>query len=270
MASLRRRALAAGFTLCIGTMTATAVAQTQPAAAVPAPAPSQDVAAGEVDADAVAALKRMSAYLTSLNTAEITSTGSLDVVTNDGQRIQFDAVTDYKLRKPNAFVIDNSSDAKSRRFIYDGKQFTVYAPKLDFYATVPAPATTREVLETLYKRYGIALPLEDLFRWNDPAGVKIDKLKSGYVAGTATLDGVETDHYAFRQADIDWEIWIDKGDQPLPRKVVIVDRTDPANPTFIARLAWKVNPSFSDSDFAFVPGKDAKRIELASYKESGE
>ena len=36
----------------------------------------------------------------------------------------------------------------------------------------------------------------------------------------ATIDGVATDHYAFREADVDWEVWIQKGDQPLPRKLV--------------------------------------------------
>lgn len=269
MTSLRPRIFALGIILCVGTAPLSAAPPTTGTTMPKATAP-QIVSPGVVDPNSVAALKRMSAYLTSLNTAAITSEGSLDVVTDDGQRIQLDGVTKYRLRKPNGFVIDYVSDAKSRQFIYDGKQFTVYAPKLDFYATVPAPATNREVLDTIYKRFGIALPLEDLFRWNDPSGLRVDALKSGYLAGTATLDGVETDHYAFRETDVDWEIWIEKGDRPLPRKVVIVDRTVPANPTFIARLNWTVNPAFTDSDFAFVPDKDAMRIELAVYEESGE
>jgi hypothetical protein len=33
---------------------------------------------------------------------------------------------------------------KSRRFIYDGKNFTVYSPQLGYYSTVAAPATTRK------------------------------------------------------------------------------------------------------------------------------
>jgi len=48
---------------------------------------------------------------------------------------------------------------------------------------------------------------------------------------------------------------------------VIVDRTDPARPAFTARLKWTLNPTFSESDFAFVPGADAKKIQLATYKE---
>jgi hypothetical protein len=268
MTSLRPRTLAVGLILCLGTAPLSAVAQT--GTDMPQVAAPQIDSPGVVEPDSVAALKRMSAYLMSLNTAGITSEGSLDVVTDDGQRIQLDGVTTYKIRKPNGFVIDYVSDAKSRRFIYDGKQFTVYSPKLDFYATVPAPATNREVLDTLYNRFGIALPLEDLFRWNDPNGLRADKLKSGFQAGTATLDGVPTDHYAFREDDVDWEIWIEKGDRPVPRKVVIVDRTDPNRPTFIARLKWTVNPTFSDRDFAFVPDKDAKRIEQATFEQSGE
>ncbi|WP_430284773.1 DUF2092 domain-containing protein, partial [Salmonella enterica] len=48
------------------------------------------------------------------------------------QRIQLDGRTTYKVRKPNGFVIDYESDIKSRRFVYDGKNFTVYSPKLGF------------------------------------------------------------------------------------------------------------------------------------------
>src|SRR3954451_13448713 len=122
---------------------------------------------GSVEPDAVAALKRMSSYLTSLNTAQITSNGSLDVVTQDGQRIQLDGVTNYKLRKPG-FAIDFDSDLKKRRFFYDGKNFTEYSPSVGFYASTAAPPTNRDALDVMYTKYGIKLPLDDLFRWSDP------------------------------------------------------------------------------------------------------
>jgi hypothetical protein len=221
---------------------------------------------GVVEDTAIDAIKDMSNYLMSATTLAITSQGSLDVVTNDGQRIQLDGVTRYKVRKPG-FVIDYESNIKSRRFIYDGKTFTVYSPKLGFYAQAPAPATNREVLDAIYQKYGISLPLEDLFRWGDGSNAdRIQALKSAYEVGTATIDGVDTDHFAFREADVDWEVWIQKGDQPLPRKLVIVDRTDPARPTFIARLSWQINPTFTDADFTFVPDANAKKIQLATYK----
>ena len=211
----------------------------------------------------------MSSFLRNASTLAIKSEGSLDVVTNDGQRIQLDGTTSYKIRRPG-FVIDYASDMKNRRFIYDGKTFTVYTPGLGFYASVPAPPTNREALDMVYKKFGIALPLEDLFRWGDGTSAdRIQTIKAAYAVGTATIDGVETNHYAFREADVDWEVWIQQGDQPLPKKLVIVDRSDPARPTFTAKLDWQVNPTFADSDFAFTPDSDAKRIELASYKGMG-
>ena len=276
MAGFPIRALALGLALTVASVQI-GVAQTAPEAQ-PTPPPRSGVAMpqwarpdpivteGVIEDEAVQAVKDMSNYLMSLNTIGITSVGSLDVVTNDGQRIQLDGTTNYKVRKPG-FVIDYVSDQKSRRFIYDGKNFTVYSPLLGYYSTVQAPGTNREVLDTIYNKYGIALPLEDLFRWGDGTNAdRIQALKSAYEVGSATIDGVETDHFAFREADVDWEVWIQKGDQPLPRKLVIVDRTDPARPTFTARLNWQVNPAFTDADFAFVPDANAKKIQLATFK----
>ena len=244
-----------------------AAAQTQ--AKAPKKNGDKTTVPGTVDPEAVAALKEMSGYLTSLKTAQIRSNGSLDVVTEDGQRIQLDGVTNYKLRKPSGFAIDYDSDLKKRRFFYDGKQFTVFAPTTGFYSTVAAPPTNKDTLAEIYNKRGIKLPLEDLFRWSDPDGHRVDALKSAYQVGTATLDGVGTDHYAFREADTDWEVWIQQGQQPVPRKLVIVDRTDPAHPTFVARLDWKVNPTLTDNDFTFVPNADAKRIPMATYIAAG-
>src|SRR6059058_3180498 len=162
---------------------------------------------GVVEPAAIEALKSMSTYLSTATTLGVTSQGSLDVVTDDGQRIQLDGTTQYKIRRPG-FVIDYVSDVKDRRFIYDGKNFTVYSPKLGFYATVAAPPTNREMLDTVYKKFGIALPLEDLFRWGDgSSAVRLQAFKSAYALGTATIDGAETDHYAFREPDVDWEVW---------------------------------------------------------------
>ncbi len=48
----------------------------------------------------------------------------------------------------------------------------------------------------------------------------------------ATLDGVLTNQYAFRQGEVDWSVWIEQGDRPLPRKLMIIDRSRPSSPPF--------------------------------------
>ena len=274
MSRLPRTAIGIGLALALATVQGAAAqdAGQRSGAAMPEFAQDDPIAnEGVIEDGAIDALKEMSTFLMSANTLGITSQGSLDVVTNDGQRIQLDGVTTYKARKPAGFVVDYQSDIKSRKFMYDGKTFTIYSPKLGYYSSVPAPGTNKEVLDTIYSKFGIQLPLEDLFRWGDGTNAdRIAALKSAYEVGTATIDGVETDHFAFREADVDWEVWVQKGDQPWPRKLVIVDRTDPARPTFTARLTWQLNPAYTDADFAFVPDANAKRIQIATYKGSGE
>src|SRR3954453_1131703 len=268
MRSLYGRAFAVALAVAVGSTQSDAAQSRSAPSSLRAVSKNPVAREGIVDPAAIEALKRMSAYVTTATRLGIASQGSLDVVTKDGQRLHLAGTTQYKIRRPG-FVIDYASDIKDRRFIYDGKTFTVYSPKLGYYATVAAPATNREVLDTIYKKFGIALPLEDLFRWGDgSSAARLQALKSAYAVGTATIDGAETDHYAFREADVDGEVWIQRGDQPLPRKLVIVDRTDPSRPTFMARLNWQVNPTFADSDFAFVADGNAKRIQLATFKGS--
>ena len=268
-----RTALFLGLGLSLA-MTQVAAAQTTPEAQpdrsqqFPTSGTADPIAnEGTIEDGAIDALKEMSNYLMAAKTLGIVSRASRDVVTNDGQRIQLEGTATYKVRRPG-FVIDYVSDIKSRRFIYDGKNFTVYSPKLGFYASAPAPGTNKEVLDTIYSKFGIALPLEDLFRWGSDGAnaARIQALRSAYKVGTVTLDGVPTDHFAFREDDVDWEVWIQQGDQPLPRKLVIVDRNDPAKPGFSTRLQWQVNPAFTDADFAFVPDANAKRIQLATFE----
>lgn len=246
-----------------------ALSATPSAGQSPSSPPSGAQQGGEVDSDAVDALKEMSAYLAKFNSEEIHAETTRDLVAQNGQRVQITGVSDYKLRRPNAFRIDVKTDYRNRQFYYDGKQFTIYAPDLGYYAAIAAPPTILQTIDLVEARYGVDLPLDDLFRWNEPSGAQVQQLSSAFYLGPATIDGVATDHYAFRQKDgkTDWEIWIQQGDQPLPRKLVIVDRTDEARPTYTARLSWNLNPSLSPDAFTFRPGADTKQIRLATLEQ---
>jgi hypothetical protein len=224
-------------------------------------------AAPKVQPEALRALEGMSAYLATLKSFRVTSQTSLDVVTVEGQRVQLDGVVTYKVRRPDRFIIDFSTALKKRRYVYDGKTFVLFAPELGYYARVPAPPTNTQTLDLLWDKFGIVLPLEDLFRWNAADNRRSrEKLVSGFDVGPAIVDGVATEQYAFREGELDWQVWIKNGSQPLPVKVMIVSHKDPANPAYIARLAWVLNPVFTDAEFDFRPGPTLKPIRLTSAK----
>jgi hypothetical protein len=236
-----------------------------------ASAAATEAVAPDVDPRAVEALKAMSTYLSSLNSFRLVSEGSLDVITVDDQKVQLDMVTTYQVKRPGIRV-DWVSDQKNRQFYYDGKSFTLVAPTLGYYSTIEAPPTNREFLTALKERTGIELPLADLFRWADADHADdIALLTSAFSVGTATLDGVATDHWAYRTDDYDWELWIEQGDRPIPRKFVLIDRTDPTLPAFTARLSWQTNPNLDPAVFTYVPtGKETAIQFAAATEEAGQ
>jgi hypothetical protein len=244
-------------------------AQTAPAPA-PAPAPAAaadtDPTTPVVEPEARQALERMSAYLGTLTSFEIKTQTSLDIVTEIGQRVQIDGTAHYKVRRPNGFVIDVVTDMKKRSFYYDGKSFTVFSPQHDYYATVAAPDTILKTLDVLWGQFGLALPLEDLFRWNDAKSRRTDELSSAFLVGPATIDGVLTNQYAFRQGEVDWSVWIEQGDRPLPRKLLIIDRSQAEQPAYVARLSWTLKPTFAADTFTYKAGPNAKSIRMSTLE----
>jgi hypothetical protein len=227
-----------------------------PAVAQPAaPAPA-------VDAASVAALNSMSAYLRTLKTFQVEAATTTDEVLDDGQLVKYSGTTNIVAQFPNKLLADVSSDRNERQYVYDGKTFTLLARRVGYYATVPAPATVRELADVLSAKYDIEVPLSDLFLWGAP-GWNSASITSALDLGPGEVGGTTCQHYAFRQEGVDWQIWIQKGDFPLPRKLVITTLTDPARPQHSATYTWNLAPSVNDAAFTFTPPKGASKIVLA-------
>src|SRR6185295_7579263 len=89
---------------------------------------------------------------------------------------------------------------------------------------------------------------------------KDSTITSAMVIGPSQVGGVTCGHYAFRQPGLDWQIWIQQGDYPLPRKLVLTTLTDEARPQHTAVYTWNATPSFNDAAFTFDPPSDAQKI----------
>jgi len=60
------------------------------------------------------------------------------------------------------------------------------------------------------------------------------------MSARAVVDGVECEHLAFRGVDTDWQIWIETGARPVPRKYVITSKTLAGAPQYTLRIKdWK-------------------------------
>jgi len=221
-----------------------------------------------IDPAAMEALNKMGAYLRGLKAFQVDSEVTNDDVLDDGQ-IMTDIRTNTLLAvSPNFLRAELKSDDKDVFLFFDGKHFTVYGKLVNYYATVPAPATTAQLVDKVYNDYDIEIPLVDLFKWGTDNSA-IRKVTSAFDAGPSTVQGITCEHYAFRQQGLDWQIWIQLGEYPLPRKFVIRTLTDDARPQHTSNLVWNLAPSYNEAAFAFDPPAGALRIELKDISANG-
>jgi hypothetical protein len=244
-------ALAAALTL-LPTPVAGQEAAADQAAAAPAIAPT-----------AIPALEAMGAYLRTLKAFQVEAVSSREEVLDNGLKAESSGHTMLLARLPDRLYVDSTGDRRQRQYYYDGKEFTLYARRPNLYATAPAPATVAELASTLDEKYGIEMPLVDLFRWGT-SSTATSAITEAVDLGASAVDGVSCQHYAFRQEGLDWQIWIQRGDFPLPRRMVLTTTTDEARPQYEASYTWNLAPAFSDAAFTFVPPAGAQKIVFAA------
>jgi len=220
-----------------------------------------------INADAIAALNSMGSYLRALKAFQVEAVTTKDDVLDDGELIQFDTHVNLLARMPDRLRIEVTSSRQHRLYFYDGKNFTLYAQRVNYYATVPAPATVGKLAEEVDDKYGIQLPLEDLFYWGGPKS-KVGDITGAIDVGPAEVGGVTCEQYAFRQPGLNWQIWIQQGEFPLPRKLVLSTLTDEARPQYSSVLQWNLAPSFNEAAFQFDPPTDAQKIVFAGANAS--
>ncbi len=226
---------------------------------------TQESQAPALDPDAMALLNKMGAYMRTLTAFQVVSTTSREDVLDDGQKIATDGTVDLLIQRPNRMRVEITSDARHRMFFYDGKSFTMWARLVNYYATVPAPPTLAQLNDVLADKYDIELPLADLFYWGTDQA-KVNLVKSAIDVGPSQVGGVSSEHLAFRQEGVDWQLWVQSGQYPLPRKLVITTTSDEARPQYTSILTWNLAPAFNDAAFTFDPPADAHKIALKEVK----
>jgi hypothetical protein len=230
---------------------------------VAATLPAADTPAGaKVDPKADKYLKAMSSYLAELKRFAFHVEMFFDMVQDDGLKIQFSNSREESVRRPNKIYGKTAGDTANSNFYYDGKTVTVHDRARKTYATEKVPGTIDAMLDDLHDRFGIEQPLAD-FLFSDPYKILKENVESGIYVGESHVGKTKCHHLAFRQRLLDWQIWIQDGEKPLPRKFVITFKRQIDEPQFIALFhAWDTNLELPDNLFEFQPPADAQKVDF--------
>ena len=205
-------------------------------------------------------LRQMSDYLAKQNQFQVNVQKSVEVVLDSGQKLQFDNTVSVTVRRPNGIHTIRKGLAFDQEVFYDGKQLTLYRTQQNYYATIDAPSTIDQMLDYAIDKLGVTAPAADLL-YSNPYQVLMENVKTGSYVGATLLNGVKCHQLAFRGKDVDWQIWIEDGDRPVPRKFVLTSTKIKGAPQYIGVFSdWDFAPQLSETEFTFVPPKEAVKI----------
>jgi hypothetical protein len=215
--------------------------QPEPSGVLPAP----PVVTGQ----ASDALRRMSRFLAESKSFAFQADVVYEVVLGDGQKIQYGSRLEAALRRPGELRVDIDGDQYETFFLIDDGQFTFGDIRPGVLAKSKVPRDLDAAMDDAFLRLGMSVPVADLL-YSDPYAVLMESAQWGRQVGIHDVRGVPCIHLAFTSEGLDWQIWIEDGPEPLPRKFVVDWKHLVGSPTYSATFTkWKLNPKLK-KDFA--------------------
>jgi hypothetical protein len=212
--------------------------------------------------DALRILKSMSDYLGSQSGFSAEFDVDLEVITPDIQKIQFSSTGKVMLSRPDKLRAERLGGYSHVELVFDGGVLTLVDKDRNVFAQAEAAGSVDQLIDRLRQDVGIEMPGGDLLLsevYDDLSSRVIDAKH----IGSGIVDGVECEHLAFRNADTDWQIWIEAGDRPVPCKYVITSKTLAAAPQYTLRMhSWIFDPAPGADAFRFAPPEGATEVAL--------
>lgn len=210
--------------------------------------------------DAKAILKTMSDYVSSQQTLELTFDSDIEVITPQLEKIQFTNSGEALINRPDKLRAHRVGGYADVAMFFDGKTVSILGNHINAYAQFDAPGSVDQLLESLRAGHGIALPGADLLLSNSYDVLVAGVIEAKYI-GRGVIDGLECEHLAFRNHDTDWQLWVEVGEKPIPRKLVITSKTLNSAPQYTLRVkSWKTDVAPAADAFTFTPPPGAEKL----------
>jgi hypothetical protein len=222
----------------------------------------------DLDPETDRILRDMSAFLEGQTQFRFRTVVVYDVVENDLFKVQYTARQKVEVRRPDHFRAHYDGDLAEHTAYYDGATFTYLDNVERFYGTLAAPATIDEMLDKLIDEAGIQIVVSDLL-YSSPYDALTEVSEYSDYLGIHAVGEHRCHHIAVRTPAVDWQLWVDVGDEPLPRRMVLTNRDDPTQPQYTVNFVeWDLDPHLPRERFVFEPPEGALRVRFGERKQA--
>jgi hypothetical protein len=218
------------------------------------------------EADAKNLLKAMADYMSSQKDISFAFDAILEVITKDDQKLALASSGAIIMNRSGKIRATRSGGHSDIEMVFDGKTLTLFGGNLNLYSQVEIPGTVDNLIDVLRNDYDRPLPAADLLLSN-----VYEELMAGVIdvkdLGSGVIGGIECDYFAFRNEEVDWQIWIAQGDNPYPVRYVITSKDMPHSPQYTIEIRdWKTGSAVASDDFVFENSTNATKVDVEDLK----
>jgi hypothetical protein len=228
-----------------------------------APAATMDDA--EIGKDVLDILTRMTEFISGAQAYTLVAEMGHEVLQRDGQTLEFGSSITATLQRPSqANVRFDNRDGDKSSIVLNGETISVFSIRenLHVYDVTHQPGDIDTSFVFLAEQLGTPDQLHHFFSIDLTDSMK-STAKSGYYVGEATIAGILCDNLALRNEDEDVQLWIAKGDRPVPRRIVVKYKNLEGQPQFWVQFEeWNFSPTLSETVFSYSPPAHADRVDF--------
>jgi hypothetical protein len=202
----------------------------------------------------------MSDYLAGLQSFTVQNFAVDETAMKTGEKIQATSDSEITIQRPNHMKSTQRGSGEGLALYYDGKTMTIACKGSNSFESVAAPDNLDGAIDKMRKHFKVDAPGADLL-YTNPYNILMEQVVSGRVIGHETIQGIPATHLAFQGEEVDFQLWIKDGSQPLPLRFVITTKNVKSNPQFTVQLSnWNTQPALTGLEFGFHAPAGAKPV----------
>jgi hypothetical protein len=204
------------------------------------------------DPAAEALVKKMSDYMGGLKSFSADAAVVDEMIMGDGLKLTALRSGSFKIRRPDHFYMSRKGMVRDQEVYYDGKHLRVHAKTAGAVLDLPAEGDVDMVLNKAVEVFGAELPARDLLS-ADSYTPLMEAVEESAALGLVDIDGRTCRHLVFRTDEVDWQLWVEEGDRPLPCRYTITSKWTYAAPQYSVTFSnWAMDPELTDDVFSFT------------------
>jgi hypothetical protein len=209
-----------------------------------------------------ALIRQMSKTLASAQQFTYTSDAVRQRVRSNGEKVEETRRRQVNIRRPNKVAIIIKDADHDGAAWYDGAHLTLVSHKNKAWARGPMPPTLDEAMDFIAAEYSMPIPSADLL-YSSPYDALMTKDTTGGWVGEEKIGAQTCDHLSYKQADVDWELWLAQDDRKLPCQIRLVYKKQPGAPwTRVTFSDWNTAAQIADATFTPNVPNDYERLKI--------